>query len=324
MKRVRKYIFVTSPVFLGIFLMLLYISALYIPVENNERWIPALIGFLDFESISKSVSIIIASVFLISTAISLFIFNERNLMIGHRGIMLPVIYLIFAVASPKTLYFSGISVASLFVVWSLYYSLFSRKGDKEMFIAGFLIAVAALFDPHVTLLMPLIIFYSLRSSVLTARGVAVMIGSVMVPFIFMFSFRYLFFDDALFFGEIYLTDLKDICYPRIGLKNVADIVLALTTSIYLVFAISNSLSNINRYKILKSNSFSRFISWIVFSALIMVFYPKSGEAFIQILAIPGSVLVAEYITQTEKPTRKRVGFLLVLIFLSISRIASLI
>ncbi|MFA6334062.1 MAG: DUF6427 family protein [Bacteroidales bacterium] len=324
MKSVRKYQFVTSPFFLGIFLILYYISALYIPVENNERWIPALIGFFDFESLSRFGSVSLATIFILATAISLYIFNERNLLIGKNGILLPIIYLIFTVATPKTLYFSGVSIASLFVVWSVYYSLFTRRGDKELFIAGFLISLAALFDPHITLLIPLILFFSLRSAVVSARTVIVVLSSILIPFAFMFSFRYLFFEDAMFFGEIYLTDLKSICYPSLNLKNVADIVLTLSLFVYLCCSINYVLNNINRYKTLKCNSFSRFTSMIILTSLIVMFYPQSGEGLTQIIAIPGSVLVTEYISSTEKPTRKRIGYLLILIFLSISRIAAVI
>jgi len=324
MKRIKKYQFVTSSFFLGIFIILYYISALFIPVENSERWIPALIGFLDFESLTKFVSICLGTIFMVFTAISLYFFNERNLLIGKSGVLLPVVYLIFALSTPKTIYFSGVSVASLFVVWSIYYSLFTRKGDKELFISGFLISLAALFDPHITLLIPFILFYSLRFAGVTPRSVAVILGSILVPFAFMFSIRYLFFEDALFFGDIYLTDLKSIYYPSLSLKNVADIVLTLSLFIYLCFAISYALKNINRYKILKSNSFSRFISMLIFTSFIVFFYPQSGEGLTQIIVIPVSALVVEYISSTEKPTRKRIGYLLILIFLSISRVASFI
>ncbi|MEN6618866.1 MAG: hypothetical protein ABFC28_05150 [Rikenellaceae bacterium] len=321
MKSRRKYQFVTSPFFLGTFLVLYFISAIYIPVENSERWIPALIGFLDFESLSSTASIILATIFVVLTAISLYLFNERNLMIGQRGILLPIIYLIFAMSTPKTICFSGVSVASLLIVWSIYYSIFSRKGDRELFFSGFLISLAALFDPHVTLLIPLIIFFSLRSAVVTLRSVAIILGSVLIPFVFMFSFRYLFFEDALFFGEIYLTDLTSIAYPALSMKNVSDIILTLSLFLYLFFAVGYILSNMNRYKILKSLSFSRFISLLLLCVLIALFYPQSGEGITQIIAIPVSALVLEYVSSSEKPARKRVGFLLVLIFLSISRIA---
>lgn len=324
MKRIRKYNFVISPLFLGVFLILYYISALYIPFENNERWIPALIGFFEVDTLSGTASTVLATIFILATAVTLYFFNERNLMIGQSGLMLPVIYLIFAVTSPNTLSFSGVSVASLFVAWSLYYSLFTRDGEKELFTSGFLISIAALFDPHITLLIPLIIFFSLRSAIFSARAVIIVLGSILIPFIFMFSVRYLFFEDALFFGEIYLTDLKSITYPSLGLKNVSEIVVTLSLFIYLCFTISYVASNINRYKILKSKSFSRFIATIIFTSLIVIFYPQSGEGLTQVIAIPGSVLVSEYISQKEKPTRKRIGFLLILIFLTMSRIASFI
>ncbi len=321
MKRIRKYLFITSPILLGVIMVLFYISALYLPYENSERWIPALIGIVDFDSISKQLSVILATIFLLLSTISLYSFNVQNMMIGRSFFLLPIIYLIFSLSTPSTLYFSGVSVASLFVIWSVYYSIFSKRGDKDLFISGFLISVAALFDPHIILLIPLIIFYSLRSSVVSLRTITIVIASIIIPFAFMFSFRYLFFQDAIFFGEIYLTDLSAIKYPSISLRNIAEIILALFFVIYISLAILNAVRNINRYKILKSNSFSRFISMLIFTGLIILLYPESGEGLIQIFSIPASVIVVEYISATEKPARKRAGYLLILIFLAMSRIA---
>lgn len=324
MKRKRRYEFVTSPFFLGLFLVLYFVSAIYLPVENSERWIPALIGFVDLESISRSLSITLATVFILLTSISLYIFNERNLMIGQRGILFPIVYLIFAITTPKSIFFSGVSVASLFIVWSLYYTIFSKKGDTEMFISGFLISLAALFDPHVTLLFPLIIFFALRSAVVTARAVVIVLVSILIPFAFMLSFRYLFFQDALFFIEIFISDLTSIDYPSLNLKNVSDIVVILSFFLYLLFAVSYVFNNMSRYKILKSHSFSRFMSLLLFCLLIVLFYPQSGEGLTQIIAIPVSVLVLEYVNSPEETAKKRVGFLLVLIFLVINRISCFI
>ncbi len=324
MKRKRKYDFVTSPIFLGLFLVLYFVSATFLPVENSERWIPALIGFVDLESITPTLSITLATVFIILTSISLYIFNERNLMIGQRGILFPIVYLIFSITTPKSIFFSGVSVASLFVVWSLYYTIFSKKGDMELFVSGFLISLAALFDPHVTLLFPLIVFFALRSAVVTPRAVAIVAGSLIIPFAFMLSFRYLFFQDALFFVEIFVSDLASIDYPSLSLMSVSDIIVTLSLFLYLMFAVSYALNNMNRYKILKSHSFSRFISLLLFCVLIVLFYPQSGEGLTQIIAIPVSVLVLEYVSSSEKPSKKKVGFLLVLIFLVINRISCFI
>ncbi|OFY39690.1 MAG: hypothetical protein A2X18_09780 [Bacteroidetes bacterium GWF2_40_14] len=324
MKRKRRYEFVTSPLFLGLFLVLYFVSALYLPVENSERWIPALIGFVDLESLPPDLSITLGTIFIILTSISLYVFNERNLMIGQRGILFPIVYLIFSITTPKSIFFSGVSVASLFVVWSLYYTMFSKKGDMELFISGFLISIAALFDPHVTLLFPLIIFFALRSAVVTPRAVAIVAGSLVIPFAFMLSFRYLFFQDALFFIEIFISDLTSIDYPSLRLMSVSDIIVTLSLFLYLMFAVSYALNNMNRYKILKSHSFSRFISLLLLCVLIVLFYPQSGEGLTQIIAIPVSVLVLEYVSSPEKPSKKKVGFLLVLIFLVINRISCFI
>jgi len=324
MRKKRKYNFVTSPIFLGLFFIFYFISAIYLPVENSERWIPALIGFVDLESISRSLSITLATVFILLTSISLYIFNERNLMIGQRGILFPIVYLIFAITTPKSIFFSGVSVASLFIVWSLYYSIFSKKGDTELFISGFLISLAALFDPHVTLLFPLIVFFALRSAVVTPRAVAIVAGSIIIPLAFMLAFRYLFFQDALFFVEIFINDLTSIDYPSLSLMSVSDIIVTLSLFLYLMFAVSYALNNMNRYKILKSHSFSRFISLLLLCILIVLFYPQSGEGLTQIIAIPVSVIVLEYVSSSEKPSKKKVGFLLVLIFLVINRISCFI
>jgi len=279
---------------------------------------------MDLETIPRFLSVFAGFLFLVFTALSLYFFNERVILIGSNSVLLPIIYLIFAISYPQNVYFSGVSVASLFVAWSIYYTLFSRKGFKELFMSGFLISIAALFDPHITLIIPLILFFSLRTASVNARTVIVVSCSLIIPFAVVFALRYFVFEDIDFLTDMYLKDITSIWLSGMSTKNSADIIKIVSLFIYLLLSVSYAVKNINRYKILKSYLFLRFISLLIITSLVLFFYPQSGEELMQIISIPASVLVLEYISSTEKPIRKRVGFLLVLIFMIMSRIAAFI
>jgi hypothetical protein len=321
MRRIRLYRFVISPFFLGSFLILYYISALFIPIESDIRSIPAFLGYWNPGVLPEYVSVFLELLFLVLTAISIFLFDKRNLLIGRSIVLLPLIYLIFAVSSPNSVFFSGSTVTTLLVLWSVYYSIFTRKGDKELFLSGFLISFAALFDTYAIFLIPLIVFFSLRSILVTLRSVIILATAVIIPFALIFSLEYFIFGDSMFLLRVYIKDLSYFSFLDLNIKSVANFFKIIALFIFLFLAVKYSLANITKYKTLKSNSFVRLISLLVVNFLIALMYPLSVDCFTQINAFPVSILVLEYVSTKEKPTMKRVGYLIVLIFIAMSRIA---
>jgi len=104
---------VANPLFLGLLLILLFLSALYSTDKSfTSEWIPILISFFDTSFYTREISIILSSLFI-----------------------LPLLFLIFVFISPESIYFSGSSFAAPLFLWSIYFTIQSKKSDLNCFIS---------------------------------------------------------------------------------------------------------------------------------------------------------------------------------------------
>jgi len=324
MQHDRKYRFVMSLPFLGLLLIFMYVTAWHLPADNYDRWIPIIAGFMNIGDIPVLQSHLLATFFLIITSFSLYTFNEKYIMAGRLSLFLPIIYLILALTSQKSLLFSGVSVATLLIIWAVYCSLNTKKEDQCIFISVFLAASAALFEPLALYLLPVVLFFSMRNIVVTFRTIVLASLALFIPFIFIFALRFLFFDDAVIFGQEYFDRLRfgNIFSPQI--KSVSDIFFIITLFFLIIATIKDVMKRINSFKIIKSASFVRFISMIFLMSLTLLLYPDSGSWVMQVISIPAAVLIVESTGEIENSHNKRLGFLIVTIFMVVSRVSCFI
>jgi hypothetical protein len=323
--RNKKYQFVVSPFFLGFIVLSLIVSALYIHVGAvKDQWIPAIISFVEIDSVSGNFSNMLALVFLSLSALSLYILNEKVMTIGSKGAVLPMMYLVFTLISPQAVYFSGASVAAFLIIWSVYYSIHSKNGEKEFFLAGFFIASAAIFEPVVSLMIPFVILFSFSGRSFTLRGLVTIIISVLIPFFFLLSLRYIFFQDALDFAEIFVDDIVKIESISLIQKKIADYAVLSVILLLSVLSLFSVLRYVNRYKIIKSMALNRFFAILISGSVILLLYPSIRDYFAPVIAVPVSVIITDALCEQDKNTGKRVIFLIMIIFILISRIAEFI
>ncbi|MDZ4059524.1 MAG: hypothetical protein U1D64_05715, partial [Bacteroidales bacterium] len=123
----KKYRFVSSPLFLGLFFVGLFLSSLYLSdgLSNpyQASFIPALAGFIDADSLSTTFSVLLCIALLSFTSVSIFIVNEKIFSCGKRSLSLSLFYLIFAISSPEAIFFTGAVAAAPLLLWSLYFSM---------------------------------------------------------------------------------------------------------------------------------------------------------------------------------------------------------
>ena len=320
----RKYSFAISIPYLILLFAFMSATAWILPAQNIHRWIPVLAGFVDIEDIPLLDSHIIAAVFLIITAVSLYAFNERYIMTGRVSLTLPLVFLILALSSPLSLIFSGTSVATLFLMWSLYTTLTLKKNDQNSFLSVFLATSAALFEPLAVFLIPIAMFFSIREIAVSLRKIVLILLAFLIPFLFIISLRFIFFDDAVIFAEEYLTHLKAGAVLEPNIRSVSNILFLLEFIILLLTSIKSVYRRINSFKIVKSASFVRFTTMIVFLAILVILYPESGSWLMQIVSLPAAVLIVESTGENEDSHKRKLSFFLVTIFMVLSRVVCFI
>lgn len=320
----RKYSFAISIPYLILLFAFMSATAWILPAQNIHRWIPVLAGFVDIEDIPLLDSHIIAAVFLIITAVSLYAFNERYIMTGRVSLTLPLVFLILALSSPLSLIFSGTSVATLFLMWSLYTTLTLKKNDQNSFLSVFLATSAALFEPLAVFLIPIAMFFSIREIAVSLRKIVLILLAFLIPFLFIISLRFIFFDDAVIFAEEYLRHLKAGAVLEPNIRSVSNILFLLEFIILLLTSIKSVYRRINSFKIVKSASFVRFTTMIVFLAILVILYPESGSWLMQIVSFPAAVLIVESTGENEDSHKRKLSFFLVTIFMVLSRVVCFI
>lgn len=320
----RKYNFAISIPYLILLFAFMSATAWILPAENIHRWIPVMAGFVDIEDIPLLDSHIIAAVFLIITSVSLYAFNERYIMAGRVSLTLPLVFLILALSSPFSLIFSGTSVASLFLLWSLYTTLALKKNDQNSFLSVFLATTSALFEPLAVFMIPIAMFFSIRETAVSIRKIVLILLAFLIPFVFIISLRFIFFDDAVIFAEEYMRHLKfgEVMEPNI--RSVSNILFLFEFILLLLTSIKDVYRRINSFKIVKSASFVRFTTMIVFLAILVILYPESSSWLMQVVSIPAAVLIVESTGENEDSHKRKLSFLLVTIFMVLSRVVCFI
>lgn len=328
MGKESRYKFVSSPFFLGIYLIIMLVTSLMLsnePINNtNTRWIPIFAGILEVESLSTTISVLITVAIMSFTAFSLFYVNEEIFSCGKSSSSLFLIYLILLLSTPETIFFSGATAAAPLFLWSLYYSMITKEGDKNLFTALFLISLATLFDFHLVFLIPFILYYSLITSSFALRGILVAIGAILVPYILIFSLRYLLFDDVALFADLLISDILSASSPYIKLDSVAKIVLLLVMVLIIFRSLGSIFAIIKRYKVVKSIGIVRNITLMFAMLFTMLIFRESQAELVNIIALPLSFLIVEYLSLKNSNKSRRVEFLVLLIIIVLNRVAGFI
>ena len=323
--RKEGYNFVTSPAILFLLFVSLYVSALYVPDKGYiNEWIPILISFIDTSFYTRNVSIILSSLAMGFTAISLYFIGLKMLGTGKNKFILPLFYLIFALISSDSIFFSGNSFASPLLLWSLYFSILSKKSDLKCFLTGFLFSFSLLFDPHIALILPLVFYYIFISRGLSLRTIILIITSILLPLIFLFSVRFLLFEDAMMFSDLMMLDLLQISTFAFSLENVAEFIILAAYAVILASGILYILSFRTGYSIIKSLTHSRFILLLFFSLFLLILYPDTRGSLATIFAIPASVIASEYAGNFDKSNKSKIQLLVLFIFVIVGRISQFV
>ncbi|MBO4769126.1 MAG: hypothetical protein J5495_06300, partial [Bacteroidales bacterium] len=138
-----------NPILWILFLIALYISSFFMRLPEMEQTGVFGLGLglnWDFLFARTTLSAVLAAVFLLLTALSLHTFNNR--FSSGLNFILPLLYLILAVANPYAIWFTPFHIAALGIVWALRYFV-KYKAETghptDLFCSFFLLVFSSCF-----------------------------------------------------------------------------------------------------------------------------------------------------------------------------------
>lgn len=328
MREIARYRFVYSPIFLGLYAILMLLSSLKLNVFSFEKLkpetLPLLSKIFNTESLTSDWSAVVVIGLILLTSALLFFYNTKVFNCGNPLATAPLLFIIFVLTPPSALVFSGSFVAAPLVLASIYMSLFTKDNDKNIVLSVLFISTATLFDFHLLVIVPLILYYSLQSSSFEFRNIVIALLMIALPYVFTISARYLFYGDSGVIIDRIANDFKAISAPVLKIDSIAGGVLIISFIIIFFRSIMMVGRFSGTYKILKSAAVSRNIAFLVVLSIVSVLYPAVQPGFFFLISIPFSLIVSEYVTHESTSSNRRVEFLVLLILIAVTRLSDLL
>lgn len=321
----NRYTFVSNPAFLGLgalilTLLSLFLSHTYYPLPHLG-WIPLFSGLIDLKLISTTTSVLTSLAITGATAALIYSTNNRYTSTGSSSWALLFIYFIALYSTPDTIYFSGGSLAALLYLISIRNTMNSSKGEREIFVSGFLLSMGALVEPRLVVTIPVMFYFSLVGYSFSLRSIILYLTSILLPFVLLFSARYLLFQDHILFMQLFLEELTSISSPSLKVENMATLILLVLVIGLIIKGIIVIIKQINSYKIIKSLSLNRFIITLFLFFAIPLLYPAAKMGSMALIAVPLSFIINEYHCGKGSNNKRRVELLILLIFVILSRVS---
>jgi hypothetical protein len=245
------------------------------------------------------------------------ILNIKILSIGKEKMFLPVLYLLILISTPESINFSGTVFASFFALISLFYTINNLKRENSIFLSGFFISLAILFEPRYLLLIVLPFIFIFPGKGVTFREFILFIVSLVLPVLAFSSVFQLTTGKLDLLVSGFAERLTSVGGSVLPENTPVGYLLMLVYTILTIWSMISVLSRINRYKILKAMTLYRFIALLIVISVIYFIYPVSLPDLASLAAIPVSVLIGEELSARESKISYRVLFFALLIIFAI-------
>ena len=316
----RYSIIVSGTVFLVLYLLFMVATAILFSYENASPatggYIPALAGFVDIDTISYPLLLTVGVLLFILTVASVYYLSAAIFDSVSKSKYISLMFAILALVNPSTIVFSGVSVAILLVVWSVYFMFQSRNEGNFAFIPPFLASAASLFYPYIFFGAVLCIFYILTYKGITFRMIVASIIGALFPYILAFSLRYILFEDNQLFWELFRSEILDISF-KISAVSVPEMLQMILLVIVALSSVRVVVRSIRYYKVEESSALSRMIVVLLFFVLVSAAYPAAYRSCMPFIALPLSILVCEYVKPIGTSSSIRGGVVLVLLIIMV-------
>ena len=300
---------ISNQIFLTIYLVLLSVITLIMPDTKVPGGvvvdIPLLAGLIDIGDIPVYLSSSLAILLLMGMLFSLYCVAVDTFLSYQKALFFSLLYAIIALVNRSVLSLSGDMAAAILLVWSLYFSSMGREEERDLFLSSFLISVATLFCPCLVALIPLIVYFSMLSTSFKVKNFAISLSAVLLPYFFLFSLRYLFFEDAAVFGVLLITEISNLSALPLRISSLPEIILVLLLAIASINATLSMLTTISRYKSKESSILGRMVFLLILLLLLNIAYPRTFGSFMPYLSIPLSFLIGDYMTSDNRRFKNR-------------------
>lgn len=276
----------------AITVLYLAITSFFLPFNPlKEEWIPLLGGFVNLDIIysSKILMSLLGGIFifLISFSNYLIILKLHNLSINKEYIVLFSLFLILLFG--HGLYFSSIFVSSFFIPWLLYYLL-----NKKIFNAGFFLALASMFYMPIILTVPVLLLYVVIKSLEPLKGFLAAFFGVLLPYVYLLTFRYLFFNDCIEFIDECLYNLKPSFLNFFSI-NVPKIFIIICFTVIIAHSIIFINSKLNSFSKIKDSILRLSIFSLILYFFLYICYGGDKLYDLSILLVtPLSLILSDY------------------------------
>ena len=306
--------------------LVLYVSAFFTSSEpmyfeavlpfGSPKFLNALFG-------ATTLSYILSVVFLILTAVSIYSFN----MMYTTGInyLLPVLYIFLALYNQRAIFFSPLHIVALLLIWSLAFSAKYRDAVQNLsdnYLSFFLFGTASLFFPPLVWIFPLITLVNYRASEEKFKYVFTSLLGLFTPLVMVSAICYIFGGKELLssLGASFWSSMSTL--GRYGLDfTTVEIVALLVIITFALISTFHVLRNLNRYKIIHSNTSIRIIFFAILITLVFaVFITDNHDPYGVVLFVPVSLILFEYLSSPKNNKGAMIFYFMVSGLAIISRI----
>lgn len=298
--------------------LFLYVSTFFIdlaPLKMPETLFLGRLFDLNVIFGSTPISYILAALFLVLTAVSIFAYG--NAFTTKINFPLPLIYMVMVLSNPHSCAFSPFHIVALLFIWALYYSSIYRSfglGLGALFMTFFLIGVASLFYAPMVWLAVVAFILSFKASEEKLKYTITSLFALVIPFAVVLCTEYLIGgSDAVdasfnqYIGTLATIPAKSLSY------TVSEIVRGAMTIFFTIVSLFFVVGQIGRYKTTTFRAYIRVLSgYLSLLLLLVLFIPTNKYLVGLLLHIPASLLIYEYLSASVR--KRRVKTLIYLYF----------
>lgn len=239
---------------------------------------------------------------LLGTGMLLSFLNDRYGLLPERTQWILVCYVWLVSCFPQTYENPRLFAASLLTaaaVYALVYTAFISGTRSGPFLCSFFIASAGMmYTPALFLLIPFIISF-IRMVKLSGKDVLAFLGGIIVPVFLITAVLWFIHKDipeywmhtvSFFRGPDPSRAFASFTITRIVLVSLVSLLVILSLFIRLVHRDTTTTVTISRF-------YGSMFWIIVFTALVMVFYPAFAQGMVPLVMIPASLLITSLFSE---------------------------
>lgn len=270
----------------------LFITSFLVPVmDKSDEWIPLLSGFVDMDVLYGNQFLLAAVGLLciVGLAVSVYFIATKTVSESFNIYYIELFLLLIILSDPMAVYFSAIYPAAILIIWVIYCFMQNQK-----FTALFLLSTASLFYAPIIWMIPVVLVTLFVGVSDFWRVFVKAIGGMLIPYLYILTFRYICFNDVSVFGYQYFNEVIRLNFPVYSLPFIT-LFMILCFAILSGHAIIYIFKKLNRQNIFTGIVLRMTILTALLGVLIFfIFWGGKSTPLCVLLAGPFSLLLSNY------------------------------